>query len=923
MEAASPRVHRPYLTNKEYTSSTNNNTGSSGGGIFDSPNNSASVSPTAAQNQLSRGSPSRGYTYYPHSNSTSYSAGSSPTYRSPPTPAHFSPRYYTGSGSNSPDPQQSRYSASGTPPSQLAGYPTAQFNSHSTNNNINNIQASGSPIMQSSGSKEADHSIAGTSTPSGNTGISAAVRHRGGGAVGTGGELSSAEQDHYRKASDSKEDNHARALNRAADRPKQRSKFALYNYFDDLFPEDDVKVFLVICFASFFTRFFAIHFPRSIVWDETHFGKFAGYYIKGTFYFDVHPPLAKMLIFFAGWITGYDGNFAFEKPGIPYDGVRYMGMRLMCAFFGACVPPLSFMTVRGMGFSIAAASLSACFCLFDVGSLCLARFILLDPFLMFFIQLSVFCTVMFFSVRRQPFSDIWWMWLAASGISLGLTLSVKWVGLFVILFVGATTAMDLWDLLGDLKLNNKTLVKHLMARVACLIILPILVYTFTFWLHFALLPRTGPGDGFMSSAFQTKLEGNELQSAQAPLEVAYGSIVSLKSQRIGGALLHSHEHLYPDDVGPRQQQITCYAHKDSNNHFMFLKAKEEYDSEAPIEYIRHGDVVRLRHVNTGRHLHSHKEKAPLTKKHFQVSGYGDKTIGDSNDYWVVDFVGGKANETLRVLHSSFRLLHQNVKCALYTHGENLPKWGYEQNEVTCNPDSGKTINNNLWNVEHHENNRLSAGERYSDSAPGLMRSMLELHYAMFSVNNNLKPKPDEVTSRPWQWPIDYKGQRFTGWAETDVRVYLIGNPLVFLGGLVAIGIFLVLIIVQKVKEQRGIPDAPWNREKKRLTQNTCCWLLFGWCLHYFPFFLMGRVLYFHHYFPCMLFANMLMAVLLDYFIHRLRLATLTGVVDASIVNALHIVLFLSFLVLCPVAYGMTGPVENYWYLKWMNTWELP
>lgn len=34
-------------------------------------------------------------------------------------------------------------------------------------------------------------------------------------------------------------------------------------------------------------------------------------------------------------------------------------------------------------------------------------------------------------------------------------------------------------------------------------------------------------------------------------------------------------------------------------------------------------------------------------------------------------------------------------------------------------------------------------------------------------------------------------------------------------------------------------------------------LLLGWVLHYFPFFLMGRVLYFHHYFPAMLFSSML------------------------------------------------------------------
>ena len=41
------------------------------------------------------------------------------------------------------------------------------------------------------------------------------------------------------------------------------------------------------------------------------------------------------------------------------------------------------------------------------------------------------------------------------------------------------------------------------------------------------------------------------------------------------------------------------------------------------------------------------------------------------------------------------------------------------------------------------------------------------------------------------------------------------------------------------------------------------WLLLGWSLHYVPFWAMGRVLYFHHYFPALLYSNMLSALVVD------------------------------------------------------------
>lgn len=52
-----------------------------------------------------------------------------------------------------------------------------------------------------------------------------------------------------------------------------------------------------------------------------------------------------------------------------------------------------------------------------------------------------------------------------------------------------------------------------MARVYGLILLPIAVYLFWFWVHFAVLTKSGTGDDFMSPAFQETLQDNAMMLA--------------------------------------------------------------------------------------------------------------------------------------------------------------------------------------------------------------------------------------------------------------------------------------------------------------------------------------------------------------------------------------------------------------------------
>ncbi|CAH1111302.1 unnamed protein product [Psylliodes chrysocephalus] len=678
-------------------------------------------------------------------------------------------------------------------------------------------------------------------------------------------------------------------------------------------------VFSLILILSISTRFYKIEEPDHICWDETHFGKMGSWYINRTFFFDVHPPLGKMLIGLSGYLTGYDGKFAFDKPGDKYENTSYLGMRLFCSTLGASIAPMIFVSVDEMTGSVSAAAFASILIVFDVGLITLSQYILLDPILLCFMVGSFMGAVKVSSKKTPEFSLKWWLWLTFTGIMLACSISVKFVGLFIVLLVGLMTVSDLWDILGDLSKPVSHTLKNLLSRAVCLIFLPIILYIAFFYVHLRVLNRSGNGDGFYSSAFQSQLIGNSLHNASMPREVAYGAIITLKNHRTGGGYLHSHFHLYPETVGARQQQITTYTHKDDNNKWLIKKYNAEPDDD--VQIVQNGDLVRLEHVPTRRNLHSHKEQAPVTKKHFQVTGYGENGTGDANDVWRVTVAGAKLGSDVTAVTSKLKFVHYLQSCILTTSGKQLPKWGYEQQEVTCNPNLRDQ--NALWNVEENIFEKLP-NVSFEVYAPSFLERFLESHAVMLQGNAGLKPKEGEITSRPWQWPINYRGQFFSG---TQYRIYLLGNPVIWWGNLVFIVIFLIVFGINAVKLQRGYIESFDDFHKKKLV--ACAWLFIGWTLHYVPFWAMGRVLYFHHYFPALLFSSMITGILIDYLLEEIP-----GYFSRSNANMVYQILLglilstivYSFYLFAPLAYGMSGPSANepnstMRGLRWIESWE--
>ena len=133
-------------------------------------------------------------------------------------------------------------------------------------------------------------------------------------------------------------------------------------------------VWCILTFLAVITRLYRTDLPKKICWDETHHGKMVGWYFNRTFFFDVHPPGGRLSLALAGYLTGYDGRFDWEKAGnaIPDDS-HTVGMRNFCALLGALLVPLTFGIVHDLSDSTGVAAFAGSLLLFDTGTTVLTR----------------------------------------------------------------------------------------------------------------------------------------------------------------------------------------------------------------------------------------------------------------------------------------------------------------------------------------------------------------------------------------------------------------------------------------------------------------------------------------------------------------------------------------------------------------------
>jgi dolichyl-phosphate-mannose--protein O-mannosyl transferase len=143
-------------------------------------------------------------------------------------------------------------------------------------------------------------------------------------------------------------------------------------------------------------------------------------------YFDIHPPLGKLILAYVGTVLGYrsDPTFIIKKIGDAYPPtVNFLALRIVSATFSVATIPMMYIVSRTLRFSRVAATLTSVEVLLCFLGTIEGRLILMDSQLFFFCQLTLFSALMLW--RTVPGTRRRWVFLATTGVSAGMALCVK------------------------------------------------------------------------------------------------------------------------------------------------------------------------------------------------------------------------------------------------------------------------------------------------------------------------------------------------------------------------------------------------------------------------------------------------------------------------------------------------------------------
>ncbi|KAG0262492.1 hypothetical protein BGZ95_004011 [Linnemannia exigua] len=705
--------------------------------------------------------------------------------------------------------------------------------------------------------------------------------------------------------------------------------------------------------------------PGEVMLDEAHVGKYVNGYLNKEFTYDVHPPLGKMLLAgISSWAGQYDGSFGFEEVGDAYgDKVPYMVMRTAMAVLGALCAPMAYVTLRNKRQSAPTAILATLLIALDNALVANNRLMSLEAPLMFFTALAFMSWTVFTKQSKRPFGIKWWLWLFMTGLAASGAMSTKFSGASTVLALGLIAGWDLWSMISDESVSSTQWAKHCISRMTILAVLPVVVYTSIYYLHFQLqanqpyYAKSVHGDydlTLLSPLYRHSLRSPYKEDRLDPVwrDVVYGSVVQLQSESQPPMYVHSVYKHWP--AGSKQLQVAAYEYPDLSNHWILIRANLKQDSdevndsgeknkdegEVPVrlQHVHHGDWIRLRHLAHRHCLHSHDVRTmgrKSNKRHCEVSAYGiarNDFDGDKGDWWRLEMVNvddmtqvSKKVKGLRIkaLETAFRLRHFTQNCHLHLTGDvleaNVPG-GEGRVELSCLKDAA-VLSSSIWRFSMNDHDYLPA-ETELAAYPRLSfwKKFKEIHNLIrtkpraFDMNGSTDDRTD--SSKPLNWLLQPTGSptllawrskvnEFETGKNGHVRqISLVPNPVSWVIRTVGLVLFFGFHLLSALRYQRGYFDGQDVIDFKVHHLSSAGLFFTAWAMHFLPLLAFKNSpsirLNYRDYFPALYFSVLMSCTILS---GIMKLSAMPRLTRAGMWLALAAIAISAFIQLSPLTYG--------------------
>ena len=228
-----------------------------------------------------------------------------------------------------------------------------------------------------------------------------------------------------------------------------------------------MKFPLLIIFAvSLFTHVLFFGQPKEVVFDEVYTARFISSYSKGEYYFDLHPPLAKLMGYGVGEVLGIDyKSLDFGSIGNTLSE-QVVSLRILPLIAGILLPIVIYLICINLNISKTSSLVAGLLVCLENSLIVQSRFILFDVIMLLFGFLSVLLYLKYKKDKNKYY-------LLFSALSVSLAFSIKWTALAFILFI----------LL--LEIQNKIGFKKLVKFISVYSIVGLLTYLGIFYVHFS------------------------------------------------------------------------------------------------------------------------------------------------------------------------------------------------------------------------------------------------------------------------------------------------------------------------------------------------------------------------------------------------------------------------------------------------------